>query len=179
MNSIYFVLWCFIFHQDPVLNVRLKFCSVLPSLKSVLKLPSDRQLLQQLELCVRKLLSSEQDVDMSASVREVSRAIDRSCVTSLPLLSSEQDTDSKSRWPYRRRTHFRGVGCVLRKISSWSVFIQCLYWHEVDHRFQAVMRLDKIEVAMETVSNARYSLLGLSALWVNQTIFWSLGILRF
>lgn len=59
------------FLQDPVLNVRLKFCTVLPTLKSVLKL-SDRLLLQQLEQCVRKLLSSEQEPDVSSAVRDVS-----------------------------------------------------------------------------------------------------------
>ena len=68
--SDYQFLFFFLF-QDPVVNVRLKFCSVLPSLKSVLKLPSNRQLLQQLEQCVRRLVSSEQEPDVSAAIREV------------------------------------------------------------------------------------------------------------
>lgn len=63
--------------SDPVINVRLKFCSVLPSLKSVLSLPSNRQLLQQLEMCVRKLLSSEQEPDVSAAIREAVMKLDK------------------------------------------------------------------------------------------------------
>ncbi|KXJ20795.1 Serine/threonine-protein phosphatase 4 regulatory subunit 4 [Exaiptasia diaphana] len=62
--------------SDPVLNVRLKFCSVLPTLKSVLKL-SDRALLQQLEQCVRKLLSSEQEPDVCSAVREAVMKLDK------------------------------------------------------------------------------------------------------
>ena len=61
----------FFLFQDPVINVRLKFCSVLPSLKSVLKLPSNRALLQQLEQCVRRLVTSEQEPDVSVAIREV------------------------------------------------------------------------------------------------------------
>jgi len=62
----------FVFLQDPVLNVRLKFCTIPPRLKSLLKLPSDRHLLQQLEQCIRKLLSSEKEPDVSNAVREAS-----------------------------------------------------------------------------------------------------------
>jgi serine/threonine-protein phosphatase 4 regulatory subunit 4 len=54
-----------------VVNIRLKFCNLLPKLKSVLKLPVDRGLLQRLEQCVRQLLSEEQDPDVSTAVREV------------------------------------------------------------------------------------------------------------
>ena len=58
--------------QDPVLNVRLKFCTIPPRLKSLLKLPSDRHLLQQLEQCIRNLLSCEKEPDVCTAVREVS-----------------------------------------------------------------------------------------------------------
>ena len=53
------------------MNIRLQFCNLLPKLKSVLKLPVDRGLLQRLEQCVRQLLSEEQDPDVSTAVREV------------------------------------------------------------------------------------------------------------
>lgn len=66
------------YFQDPVLNVRLKFCNVPPRLKSLLKLPTDRHLLQQLEQCVRKLHSSEKEPDVCAAVREVSKPRDYS-----------------------------------------------------------------------------------------------------
>ena len=59
-----------------MLNVRLKFCNVPPRLKALLKLPTDRHLLQQLEQCVRKLHSSEKEPDVCAAVREVSKPRD-------------------------------------------------------------------------------------------------------
>ena len=55
-----------------MLNVRLKFCTIPPRLKSLLKLPPDRHLLQQLEQCIRKLLSSEKEPDVCNAVREAS-----------------------------------------------------------------------------------------------------------
>ncbi|XP_071784669.1 serine/threonine-protein phosphatase 4 regulatory subunit 4-like isoform X2 [Asterias amurensis] len=63
--------------QDPVPNVRLKFCSLLPSLKSQFKLPKDLQLLQQLETLVRRLLSTENDHDVVTAVRRAVFELDR------------------------------------------------------------------------------------------------------
>ncbi|XP_020626125.1 serine/threonine-protein phosphatase 4 regulatory subunit 4-like isoform X2 [Orbicella faveolata] len=63
--------------SDPVLNVRLKFCTIPPRLKSLLKLPSDRHLLQQLEQCIRKLLSSEKEPDVCNAVREAFMKLDK------------------------------------------------------------------------------------------------------
>ena len=56
-----------------MINIRLHFCHLLPKLKSVLKLPMDRSLLQRLELCVRQLLNDEKDPDVCAAVREVQK----------------------------------------------------------------------------------------------------------
>ncbi len=53
-------------------STRLRFCSILPKLKSQMKLPKDMQNLQQLELEVRKLLSMEKDNDVVTAVRSVS-----------------------------------------------------------------------------------------------------------
>lgn len=63
--------------SDPVLNVRLKFCIVPPRLKSLLKLPSDRHLLQQLEQCIRNLLSNEKEPDVCNAVREAFMKLDK------------------------------------------------------------------------------------------------------
>ncbi|XP_072036473.1 serine/threonine-protein phosphatase 4 regulatory subunit 4-like [Amphiura filiformis] len=63
--------------QDPVANVRLRFCSILPKLKSQMKLPKDMQNLQQLELEVRKLLSMEKDNDVVTAVRSAVFELDR------------------------------------------------------------------------------------------------------
>ncbi|XP_051872949.1 serine/threonine-protein phosphatase 4 regulatory subunit 4 isoform X2 [Pristis pectinata] len=64
----YFFLPVLELSNDPVPNVRIKFCYMLPKLKSALKLPADKHLLQQLDLCVRKLLCQEKDRDVTAVI---------------------------------------------------------------------------------------------------------------
>ncbi len=59
------------------MNVRLHLCRLLPSLKSVLKLPGDRVLLQKLEQTVRKLISQERDPDASQAIRDAVTEMDR------------------------------------------------------------------------------------------------------
>ena len=59
------------------MNIRLHLCHILPSLKSTLKLPRDRILLQQLEQTVRKLISQERDPDASQAIREAVMEMDR------------------------------------------------------------------------------------------------------
>ena len=60
--------------NDSILRcLRLKFCTILPKLKSQMKLPKDMQHLQQLELEVRKLLAMEKDNDVVSTVRSVSQ----------------------------------------------------------------------------------------------------------
>ena len=59
------------------MNIRLRLCRILPSLKSTLKLPGDRVLLQQLEQTVRKLISQERDPDASQAIREAVMEMDR------------------------------------------------------------------------------------------------------
>ena len=54
--------------NDGVANVRLKLCTMLARLKSLLYLPSDRSLLQKLEETVKDLLLHERDRDVSVSV---------------------------------------------------------------------------------------------------------------
>ena len=55
--------------SDSVVNVRLKICSMLPRLKSLLCLPSDRNLLEKLEETVKNLLLRETDTDVLHSVQ--------------------------------------------------------------------------------------------------------------
>uniref|UniRef100_A0A3Q3GHP0 Protein phosphatase 4, regulatory subunit 4 n=1 Tax=Labrus bergylta TaxID=56723 RepID=A0A3Q3GHP0_9LABR len=57
--------------HDPVANVRYKLCQLLPRLRSSLRLPADKQLLQQLDFCVQKLLCREKDKDVVATIRKV------------------------------------------------------------------------------------------------------------
>ena len=50
--------------SDIVPNVRLKLCTMMPRLKSLLSLPSDKALLQRLEATVKDLLLRETDADV-------------------------------------------------------------------------------------------------------------------
>lgn len=53
-------------------SYRMKLCYLLPKVKSTLKVPTDKHLLQQLELCIRKLLCQEKDKDVLTIVKRVS-----------------------------------------------------------------------------------------------------------
>ncbi|XP_023587426.1 serine/threonine-protein phosphatase 4 regulatory subunit 4-like [Trichechus manatus latirostris] len=65
----YFFLPAIELTHDPVANVRMKLCYLLPKVKAALKIPADKHLLQQLEMCVRKLLCQEKDKDVLAIVK--------------------------------------------------------------------------------------------------------------
>ena len=58
----------------------MKLCYLLPKVKSTLKIPADKHLLQQLEMCVRKLLCQEKDKDVLAIVKRVSIPLARAFV---------------------------------------------------------------------------------------------------
>ncbi|XP_021373715.1 serine/threonine-protein phosphatase 4 regulatory subunit 4-like isoform X1 [Mizuhopecten yessoensis] len=64
-------------HKDPVPNIRLRLCSLLPPLKRLIKLPTDRNLLQQLDLCVRKLLVAEKDRDVQNAIKVAVEELDK------------------------------------------------------------------------------------------------------
>ncbi|XP_037607167.1 serine/threonine-protein phosphatase 4 regulatory subunit 4 isoform X2 [Sebastes umbrosus] len=63
--------------HDPVANVRYKLCQLLPRLRSSLRLPADKQLLQQLDFCVQKLLCREKDKDVVATIRKTVLELDK------------------------------------------------------------------------------------------------------
>ncbi|NWS72536.1 PP4R4 phosphatase, partial [Crotophaga sulcirostris] len=73
----YFFLPLLELTHDPVANVRMKLCSLLPKVKSTLKIPTDKHLLQQLELCIRKLLCQEKDKDVLTIVKKTVLELDR------------------------------------------------------------------------------------------------------
>nr|XP_045010822.1 serine/threonine-protein phosphatase 4 regulatory subunit 4 isoform X2 [Jaculus jaculus] len=73
----YFFLPVIELTHDPVANVRMKLCYLLPKVKSTLKIPTDKHLLQQLEMCVRKLLCQEKDKDVLAIVKRTVLELDR------------------------------------------------------------------------------------------------------
>uniref|UniRef100_UPI0037E769D2 serine/threonine-protein phosphatase 4 regulatory subunit 4 isoform X2 n=1 Tax=Semicossyphus pulcher TaxID=241346 RepID=UPI0037E769D2 len=63
--------------HDPVANVRYKLCQLLPRLRSSLRLPADKPLLQQLDFCVQKLLCREKDKDVVATIRKTVLELDK------------------------------------------------------------------------------------------------------
>ncbi|KAM4521803.1 serine/threonine-protein phosphatase 4 regulatory subunit 4 isoform 3-T3 [Odontesthes bonariensis] len=63
--------------HDPVANVRYKLCQLLPRLRSSLRLPADKLLLQKLDLCVQKLLCREKDKDVVATIRKTVLELDK------------------------------------------------------------------------------------------------------
>ncbi|XP_043929531.1 serine/threonine-protein phosphatase 4 regulatory subunit 4 [Protopterus annectens] len=89
----YFFLPALELANDSVANVRIKLCYLLPKLKSKLKLPSDRHLLQQLELCVRKLLCQEKDKDVMAAIRKIVLELDRMETVIEPFHKRLQEKD--------------------------------------------------------------------------------------
>ncbi|XP_015605533.1 serine/threonine-protein phosphatase 4 regulatory subunit 4 isoform X4 [Cephus cinctus] len=62
--------------EDPVPNVRLKVVQQLPVLKSLLRLPSDKKLLNTLEGNVRSLMNNEKDRDVVAMLTNVIHKLD-------------------------------------------------------------------------------------------------------
>ncbi|KAM7396058.1 hypothetical protein PAMA_007369 [Pampus argenteus] len=69
----YFLIPALELVHDPVANVRYKLCQLLPRLRSLLRLPADKQLLQQLDFCVQKLLCREKDKDVVATIRQFNK----------------------------------------------------------------------------------------------------------
>lgn len=58
------------------LSHRYKLCQLLPRLRSSLRLPADKQLLQKLDFCVQKLLCREKDKDVVAIIRKVTTPVE-------------------------------------------------------------------------------------------------------
>ncbi|XP_060560936.1 serine/threonine-protein phosphatase 4 regulatory subunit 4-like isoform X3 [Ruditapes philippinarum] len=67
-------------HTDPIANIRYRLCSILPDLKRLLKLPSDRTLSQLLDACVRRLLIGEKDRDVSQAIKCAVEEMDKTPV---------------------------------------------------------------------------------------------------
>nr|XP_060612221.1 serine/threonine-protein phosphatase 4 regulatory subunit 4 isoform X1 [Anolis sagrei ordinatus] len=72
----YFFLPVLELTHDPVANVRMKLCYLLPKVKSTLKIPTNKHLRQQLEMSVRKLLCEEKDKDVLSIVKKMVSELD-------------------------------------------------------------------------------------------------------
>ncbi|KAF3703294.1 Serine/threonine-protein phosphatase 4 regulatory subunit 4 [Channa argus] len=63
--------------DDGATDPRYKLCQLLPRFRSSLHLPADKQLLQQLDFCVQKLLCREKDKDVVATIRKTVLELDK------------------------------------------------------------------------------------------------------
>ncbi|XP_063681395.1 serine/threonine-protein phosphatase 4 regulatory subunit 4-like isoform X1 [Bolinopsis microptera] len=79
--------------NDPTPIVRIKSSTLLPHLKSQLKMPSDRPLLQQLEASSRRSLMSERNKDVLSHIQRAVIELDQGDVK----LDSEPDPDDRKR----------------------------------------------------------------------------------
>lgn len=61
---------------DRVPNIRLRLCTSLRKLKSLLLMPRDSELLQKLEACVKRLMIDETDRDVASAVRKSIQELD-------------------------------------------------------------------------------------------------------
>ncbi|XP_033353548.1 serine/threonine-protein phosphatase 4 regulatory subunit 4-like isoform X3 [Bombus vosnesenskii] len=62
--------------EDPVANIRMKVISLLPQLKSMLRMPADKKLLTLLESTITHLINSEKDRDVLAELSSVIKRLD-------------------------------------------------------------------------------------------------------
>ncbi|XP_043579516.1 serine/threonine-protein phosphatase 4 regulatory subunit 4-like isoform X2 [Bombus pyrosoma] len=62
--------------EDPVANIRMKVISLLPQLKSMLRMPADKKLLTLLESTITHLINSEKDRDVLAELASVMKKLD-------------------------------------------------------------------------------------------------------
>lgn len=84
-------------HTDPVPNIRYRLCSILPDLKRLIKLPTDKPLHQLLDTCVRHLLIGEKDCDVALAVKSAVEEMDKIPVQMESAVSilGEKDMSSK------------------------------------------------------------------------------------
>lgn len=80
-SSVYFKEHFFItllnLAEDPVANIRMKVVSLLPQLKNLLCIPTDKKLLAALESTIGHLLNSERDRDVCAVLTNVMQRLDQ------------------------------------------------------------------------------------------------------
>ncbi|XP_060811775.1 serine/threonine-protein phosphatase 4 regulatory subunit 4-like isoform X2 [Bombus pascuorum] len=62
--------------EDSVANIRMKVISLLPQLKSMLRMPADKKLLTLLESTITHLINSEKDRDVLAELSSVIKKLD-------------------------------------------------------------------------------------------------------
>ena len=83
--------------KDKVANVRLKLCDLLPKVKSLLILPSDKGHLLKLENTVKAMLETESDKDVQYVLHKAVQELDKTetGVDGVPSMNLEDDRDNE------------------------------------------------------------------------------------
>ncbi|XP_041351880.1 serine/threonine-protein phosphatase 4 regulatory subunit 4-like isoform X2 [Gigantopelta aegis] len=93
--------------SDPVPNIRLRMCSILPDLKRLVKIPNDRNLVQLLDSSVRKIFISEKDRDVNAALKKAAEMLDKTPVQMDSVLNrhktTEDDIDDNQKEEHEKR----------------------------------------------------------------------------
>ncbi len=82
---------------DLVANVRRKLCTMMPRLKALLSLPSDKALLDRLEATVKDLLLRERDADVLFALQTSIQDLDgtETGIDGVPSMNVEDDRDNE------------------------------------------------------------------------------------
>jgi len=92
-------------HSDPVPNVRLRLCEMLPRVKRTMKQPTDNGIVQMLESCVRNRLVHERDRDVINALNRAVNELDQIPVEleSQATRRSEEDKEDQRRVEEEKR----------------------------------------------------------------------------
>ncbi|KAJ8681033.1 hypothetical protein QAD02_016820 [Eretmocerus hayati] len=100
--------------EDPVANVRLKVITLLPTIKSCLRLPADKELLSTMELHLRNLKSTEKDRDVLAALVDAVRQMEsievRVDSQPSPTKLSRYDSEDMKKYEEEKKLEAMSVG---------------------------------------------------------------------
>ncbi|XP_057303390.1 serine/threonine-protein phosphatase 4 regulatory subunit 4-like isoform X1 [Hydractinia symbiolongicarpus] len=82
---------------DPIANVRIKFCELLPVLKAQIRLPYDRFLLQIHDQTVRRIMALEVDADVSVAIRRAIIKLDSVRLSTEGMVATDEDVIDQQR----------------------------------------------------------------------------------
>ncbi|XP_031778902.1 serine/threonine-protein phosphatase 4 regulatory subunit 4 isoform X2 [Nasonia vitripennis] len=118
--------------EDSVANVRLKVITLVPTIKSCLRLPADKRLLSTLETNIRSLMNNEKDRDVTAALIEANRQMEsiEVRVDSQPTPTKHSKYDSEDMKKYEEekkleamstgKTHIN-LGNLIKKPNSLKI----------------------------------------------------------
>ncbi|KAL0122347.1 hypothetical protein PUN28_007226 [Cardiocondyla obscurior] len=115
--------------EDPVANIRLKVVSLLPQLKNLLWMPTDKKLLASLESIVRHLENNEKDRDVLFILKSVKEKLNEIDIKyegqNLTTKLTRQDVEDAKKLEEEKKlsgisTGQSASGTIVKKGSSWT-----------------------------------------------------------